>query len=294
MDSFEGVIEFVAVAESQGFSAAAKQLGCSTSHVSRQVSRLEERIGSALLARTTRLVSLTQVGNLYYQQCRDLVVGLQQANEQVNNQQVELNGVLRVSSAGIFAEKHVVPVLIKFAQQHPELSIDMDFNTRRVNFVEDGIDFAIRYGTLSDSGLVARKLLDRPMIAVASRAYLDRKGEPKVPEDLKNHSCIVTNNDHWKFDQEGISYSIKVQGRWRSNNASSVVMACEKGFGIAYMPRTSFLGALQRNTLVPILEPYWSKGVSSWIVYQNRRFLPVRARLAIDYLIDHFSDWHES
>lgn len=104
---------------------------------------------------------------------------------------------------------------------------------------------------------------------------------------------IITNNDHWQFEHEGVVSSVKIQGRWRSNNASSVVMACEKGFGIAYMPRTSFLGALQRNTLVPILEPFWSKGATSWIVYQNKRFLPMRARMAIDYLIKYFADWQE-
>lgn len=293
MDSFDGVIEFVAVAETQGFSAAAKQLGCSTSHVSRQVSRLEARLGSALFARTTRLVSLTQSGTAYYQQCKDLVVGLQQANEQISQQQFTLNGTLRVSAAGNFAEQFLAPALMAFAQQHPELTIDMDFNSRKVNFIEDSIDFAIRYGKLEDSGLVARKLIDRPMMAVASPEYLSHHGTPSHPDQLGHHSCIISNNDHWVFESPEASHNIKVKGRWRSNNAHAVVKAAEQGLGIAYMPKSSFTQSLEQQLLTPILAPYWSEGSSSWIVYQNKRFLPMRARLAIDYLLHYFADWQE-
>ncbi|MGK0445392.1 MAG: DNA-binding transcriptional LysR family regulator [Bermanella sp.] len=293
MDSFEGIIEFVAVAESQGFSAAAKQLGVSTSHVSRQVSRLEERLGSALLARTTRLVSLTESGLLYYQQCKELVNGLQQANEQVSLEQLQLSGTLRVSAAGAFAEQFVAPVLMEFAKLHPELSIDMDFNSRMVNFVEDGIDFSIRYGQLQDSGLVARKLLDRPMMAAASPRYLQEYGSPAHPKELKQHSCLISNNEHWRFDDNGKELNLKVHGRWRSNNAHAVVKACEQSLGIAYMPKSSFLQSIELGILTPLLQNYWSSGASSWIVYKNRRFLPLRARLAIEYLLEHFKNWRE-
>ncbi|MCO1335083.1 LysR family transcriptional regulator [Microbulbifer sp. OS29] len=293
MDNFDGLVEFVTVAESQGFSAAAKKLGCSTSHVSRQVSRLEERLGSALLARTTRLVSLTQVGTAYYQRCKELVIGLQQANELVGQQQFQLNGTLRVSCAGIFAEQYVAPALMEFGLKHPGLKIDMDFNSRMVNFVEDGIDFAIRYGRLEDSGLIARKLADRQMMAVASQSYLKKNGIPEHPYQLKTQSCLVANNDQWVFDLDGAAESIKVGGRWRSNNAHAVVKACEQGLGIAYMPKSSFSTSIKQGLLLPILESFWGRGASSWIVYQNRRFLPMRARLAIDYLVEYFSGWEE-
>ena len=116
-----------------------------------------------MLGHSTRSVSLTENGIAYYQQSKDLVTGLQQANEQINQQQFNLNGTLRVSAAGGFAEHFVAPALMEFAHQHPELNVDMDFNSRIVNFVEDGVDFAIRYGELTDSSLVARKLVNRPM-----------------------------------------------------------------------------------------------------------------------------------
>lgn len=293
MDSFEGIVEFVAVAEANGFSAAARKVGSSTSHVSRQVARLENRLGSALFARTTRLVSLTQAGEAYYQQCKELLNGLQQANEQLNSQQLELSGTLRVSAAGGFAEQYIVPVLIEFTQLHPKLTIDMDFNTRLVNFVEDGVDFAIRYGQLQDSGLVARQLANRHLMAVASPEYLKEYGVPYHPRDLKQHSCIIANNEHWLFAEGENQLSVKVQGRWRSNNVASIIRASENGLGVAYLPKSSFSQSLERGSLVPILEPFWNSGLISWIVYKNRRFLPMRARLAIEFLLERFKDWEE-
>ena len=291
MDSFEGIIEFVAVAENQGFSAAAKQLGCSTSHVSRQVARLEERLGCHLVARTTRLVSLTENGEVYYQQCKELVTGLQQANEQIDEQQIRLSGVLKVSSAGGFAEHFVAPALMEFAQQYPELTVDINFNSRIINFVEEGYDFAIRYGELTDSSLIARKLVGRPMMAAATQSYLDAHGTPTHPNHLKNHSCIIANYDVWKFQDGNQQETVKVKGRWRSNNANTVLQACEAGLGIAYMPKSTFVESIKKDRLVPVLEPYWGQGASSWIVYPNKRFMPLRARLAIDFLVKYFADW---
>lgn len=294
MDSFDGINEFVTVAESLGFSAAAKQLGCSTSHVSRQVTRLEERLGVALLARSTRMVNLTEAGQAYYQQCKELVIGLQQANEQLTTQQTQLIGTLRVSAAGAFSENYVAPALVQFAKQHPNLTVEINFDTSMVNFIEDGFDFAIRYGRLSDSGLVARKLVDRPMAAAASQSYIDIYGVPSHPEQLKQHNCIIANKDVWFFEKDGEQLDgVKVQGRWKSNNVHAVLHACEEGLGVAYLPKSSFKDAISSGRLVPVLESYWGSGNNSWIVYQNRHFLPLRARMAIDYLLDHFAEWQE-
>jgi len=294
VDSFNGIIEFVAVAEARGFSAAAQQLGCSTSHVSRQVARLEARLGCVLFARSTRLVTLTESGTTYYQQAKDLVVGLQQANEQLNEQRVNLSGTLRVSAAGGFAEHFVAPALMAFASQYPELTVDLDLNSRLVNLAEDGIDFAIRYGELNDSNLVARKLISRPLMAVASKVYLQKFGTPMHPLHLKNHNCIVANNNAWKFNLDGKKEVVRVKGKWRSNNANVVLAACKKGLGVAYMPKSTFKVAVKNEQVIPILEPFWGEGSSSWIVYQNKHFMPLRVRLAIDYLVQHFENWDEA
>lgn len=288
MESFGGIVEFVAVAESRGFSSAARQLGCSTSHISRQVARLEERLGCILLARSTRQVNLTDSGTAYYHHCKELVIGLQQANEQVNQQQLTLSGTLKVSAAGGLAEHFVAPALMTFAQQHPQLAVEIDFNSRMVDFVEDDVDFAVRYGELADSSLIARKLISRPMMAVASPDYLKQYGTPTHPHHLKNHSCIISNNDRWLFTVDGMQKSIRVRGRWRCNNANVVVKACEQGLGVAYMPKSTFNDGIKNRQLVPVLQPFWGAGASSWIVYKSRHFQPLRARLAIEFLIDYF------
>ena len=293
MNSFDGIIEFVAVAETKGFSAAARQLGCSTSHVSRQVASLEQRLGCVLLARTTRLVSLTENGVSYYRQAKTLVDGLQQANEQLNQQQVQLSGTLKVSVAGGFAEHFVAPALMEFILQHPRMNIELDFNSRIVNFVEDGIDFAIRYGELDDSNLIARKLISRPMMAVASQEYLQQYGTPTHPQDLKHHNCILSNKDLWEFNVDNQREVIKVKGNWRCNNSNVILDACKKGLGIAYMPKSTFIADVNQALLIPILAPYWAVGSNSWIVYQNKQFMPLRVRLAIDFLIEHFGDWDQ-
>ncbi|KXF81771.1 LysR family transcriptional regulator [Enterovibrio coralii] len=291
--NFEGIVEFVTVADARGFSEAARRLGCSVSHVSRQVSRLEQRLGTALFARSTRSVKLTENGEQYYLRCQELVNGLSEANESVTSSQLELQGTLRISMAGSFAEQFVAPALVEFAKLHPELTVEVDFSSRRVNFIEDGFDFAIRYGRLQDSGLVARKLADRSLMAVASKEYLLDNGEPDVPKALAKHSCLITNNDTWVFEQNGKEIPVKVSGRFRCNNAKAIVDACKAGLGIAYMPKSSFQQSIAEGSLVPILEPFWTDNITSWIVYQNRRFLPLKARLAIDYLLAHFSEWRE-
>ncbi|MFT4874948.1 substrate binding domain-containing protein, partial [Congregibacter sp.] len=178
--------------------------------------------------------------------------------------------------------------------QYPELTVNLDLNSRLVNLLEDGIDFAIRYGELNDSNLIARKLISRPMMAVASERYLQQHNTPKHPVHLKHHSCIVSNNDSWEFNVDGNKEVVKVKGRFRSNNANVVLDACKKGLGVAYMPKSTFKEAVESEQLVPILEPFWGQGTSSWIVYQNKRFMPLRVRLAIDFLVQHFADWDES
>ncbi|MDJ0841323.1 MAG: LysR family transcriptional regulator [Acidobacteriota bacterium] len=295
MNSFEGIQELVAVAETQGFSAAARVLGVSTSHVSRRISALEERLGTALVARTTRTVRLTDAGHVFYERCLDLLNDLDEANRLVSGQQAELRGTLRVSSAGEFAEQHLTPALIDFAGMHPKLSVEMDFNARFVNIVEEGIDFAVRYGKLTGahSLLTARKLIDRNMLAAASPQYLAENGEPKHPNDLRHHHCLITNSDQWRFDDNGARVEVRVGGRWRANSGRCIVAACRAGLGIAYMPQSSYGDALKDGSLVPVLAPYCTARNTTWLVYSNQKHLPLRARLAIQFLLDRFKDWDE-
>ncbi|MBO6503467.1 MAG: LysR family transcriptional regulator [Kordiimonadaceae bacterium] len=293
MDKFEGITEFVAVAESQGFSAAARRLGVSTAHVSRRIAALEQSLGIALFVRTTRQVRLTDAGETYYRHCSGLVDGLEEANEAVSNETISLTGTLRISAAGKFVSEFVAPLLTEFAQMHPNLSIDLDFSARVANFVEEGLDLAIRYGRLQDSSLIARKLVNRRIVAAASPDYLAKHGVPEHPQDLRQHNCLITNNDLWLFDTRDGPMNVRVRGRWRSNDADSLTHACLAGLGIAYMPSTSYRGAIEDGRLIPVLEPYWTKGIGTWLLYANRRHMPARVRLAVQFLTDKFQNWAE-
>lgn len=291
--SFDGIPEFVAVAETQGFTSAANKLNVSTSHVSRQIAKLEKRLGVALFARSTRKVKLTDAGQQYYQHCLILVDGIAHANEEVGSQQVALSGTLRVSAAGEFAEQFIVPELIKFAQAHANLKLDIDFNSNMVDFVQEGVDFSIRYGQLKDSSLIARKLVDRQLVAAASQDYLTRRGTPTHPTELKDHDCVIANSDHWRFEESGKDLTVKVNAKWRSNSGRSLVKASEAGLGVCYMPRSSFADSLEQGRLVEVLAPYWSSHITTWIVYANRQYLPARARMAIEHLVSAFADFKE-
>ena len=293
MDRFEGITEFVAVAESQGFSAAARRLGVLTAHVSRRIAALEQSLGIALFVITTRQVRLTDAGETYYRHCAGLVDGLEEANEAVSNETISLTGTLRISAAGKFVSEFVAPLLTEFAQMHPNLSIDLDFSARVANFVEEGLDLAIRYGRLQDSSLIARKLVDRRIVAAASPAYLAEHGVPRHPQDLRQHNCLITNNDLWLFDTEDGPMNVRVRGRWRSNDADSLTHACLAGLGVAYMPSTSYRDAIEDGRLIPVLEPYWTKGIGTWLLYANRRHMPARVRLAVQFLTDKFQNWSE-
>lgn len=294
LQMFDGVVEFIAVVEAQGFSAAAKRLNVSTSHVSRRVSALEKRLGIVLLARSTRKVRLTEVGEQYYQQCCEIMDGFLEANENVGQQQTKLEGTLRVSLAGDFAERFVAPCLTEFAKRYPQLRVEFDFNSRLVDFVEAGIDLAIRYGNLEDSSLIARKLVMRRLIAAASEEYLKANGVPNHPNELLNHSCLVASNNRWVFTKGAETVELRVQGRVRCNTLSPLLNACEEGLGICYLPQSSYRDYLETGRLQTILDEYSQTHTPTWIVYANRRYVPARVRLAVNFLLEWFADpkWH--
>lgn len=289
---FEGLGEFLAVAETNGFRAAARRLGVSAAHVSRRVSGLEERLGVQLVARTTRRVRLTDAGREYHQRCAEMLQRLEETNQLVSGQMAELEGRMRVSVAGVFAERQIVPALTDFALKHPKLALEINFDTRLVDFVDEGIDFAVRYGEISDTSLIARKLADHMRIAIASPSYFACHDHPQTPEDLRRHNCLICGDyERWRFETPNGPRDVRILGNWRSNNEAAVIEACRRGMGIAYVQRENFSATLNEAGLAPTLEPYWAKEFTSWIVYPSRKYLPTRARRAVDYLLDRFRDW---
>lgn len=288
MSIWDDIPEFLAVVDSGSFSAAAKQLGVSTSYVSRRAADLEARLGVRLLARSTRKISLTDAGAEYHRRCKVLTAGLIEANQVAVGETEQVVGSLRIAAAGAFAERCIAHALAEFAAQHPMVKIEIDFNFREVDLIDEGFDFAIRYGgVLEDSSLIVRKLKRREMVVCASPDYLARAGCPVDPEELSDHACLRVHRDRWRFQfPEGPKY-IRPSGPWISNNGAAIEAAAIAGLGIIYSPRVNVAKGLASGQLVPILENFWDSECATWIVYPSR-YLPLRTRRAIDFLIDRF------
>ena len=291
MSSWDGIEEFVMVAETGSFTEAARRLNVSTSHISRRVQALENRLGLKLLSRTTRTVKLTDAGSDYLARVRDLILGIEEVNQDISGASANLEGPLRISAAGPFAEKEAIPALLEFAERNPGISLDVKFNNRNVDLVEEGYDFAIRYGVLADSALVARKLATRQLVCGASPAYLEQFGEPKEPGDLRHHACLLTNTSSWRFQDPGTGkpIQIKVGGRIRTDSIQVMRSAAARGFGIAYTPIENLQDMIETGSIRQILQGFEDKSRSHWIVYPDRRLVPLRVRAAIDFLLTAFA-----
>ncbi|MBT6118686.1 MAG: LysR family transcriptional regulator, partial [Rhodospirillaceae bacterium] len=190
MDHLAGMAVFAKVVEARSFTAAAEQLGLSKSAVSKQISRLEDRLGIRLLNRTTRRLSLTEAGAAYYERCARIVAEAEAADLAITHLQSEPRGVLQVNAPMSFGIAHVAPAIPDFLERYPELRVDMTLNDRVVDLVDEGFDVAIRIGALADSSLIARRLAESRMVAVAAPGYLQRHGAPDRPEDLERHNCL--------------------------------------------------------------------------------------------------------
>ncbi|MFT6558272.1 LysR family transcriptional regulator [Sneathiella sp.] len=292
MLQIDGIQEFAMVAETESFTKAAQRLSVSTSHVSKQISALEDRLGVKLFSRSTRVVRLTEVGTAYYRKISDVLDGLEEANHSASASNTELVGRIKVAAAGPFSEEKISPLLVAFAKENPGVFIEMIFDTQFVNLVDNGFDFAIRYGTLPDNGMIARKLSGREMACAATPDFLSQYGQPNHPNALKNYPCLLINSDLWHFmdRQSGDPIDVRVSGTWKANSMVATKAAAINSLGIIYTPKTNIEKELASGALIPILEGYEDRSRSQWIVYPERRHMPLRVRKAIDYIASAFSD----
>jgi DNA-binding transcriptional LysR family regulator len=286
----EGIREFAMVAETGSFTKAARRLAVSTSHISKQVSALEDRLGVKLFSRSTRVVRLTEIGMDYQRRVLDALDGLAEASHIASSTNTVLAGKIRITAAGPFAEERVAPLLVEFAKEHPRVSIEMDFDTRFVNLVDQGFDFAIRYGTLPESGMIAKKLSGRAMACAATPAYLEKHGTPLHPNDLRRYPCLLANNGLWRFTdpKSGDAIEVRVSGHWRANSIFPLRHAAKHSLGIVYTPSINIESEIRAGELVPILKEFEDQSRSHWIVYPERRHMPLRVRKAIDHIAGAF------
>lgn len=281
----DGLGEFLAVARAGTFTGAAGALGVSVAHVSRQIARLEERLGTKLFQRNTRSVRLTASGETLQLRAGKIADDLDAAFSEVSSAQHSLEGRLRVASlSGSFADQVVGPALNEMAVLHPGVEIEIDFNARQVDILSEGYDFAIRAGAMQSSGLIARALSSRTRVAAASPNYLKIHGIPQHPKDLKDHRCILTHSKTWQFSDEGREFDVAVSGRINLNAGPAILDACQQGLGVAYMAVGGYGNSLSSGAVTPVLHDFWHTGRSIHIVRPDRRFTPHRVGVAIAHI----------
>ncbi|MBO6511071.1 MAG: LysR family transcriptional regulator, partial [Roseibium sp.] len=226
MDKIETMRAFVAVAQENSFTGAGRRLGLSTKLVSKYVQQLETRLQTQLFNRTTRSVSLTDVGAAYLERCRPILEQMDELDSLVRERQGALAGPIRLTASTGFGSTRLTQALIPFLHEHRKVELDMKLTDNRVALIEEGLDLAIRIGALRDSTLIARKLSDMPLIVCASPDYLDTHGRPQDPRALSTHACLVDNNqvelNVWRFHADGHEHVIRLNGAVQANSPGAL------------------------------------------------------------------------
>lgn len=284
MNRWEGLDEFVAVAECGQFTAAAERLGVSSSHVSRQIARLEECLQARLLYRSTRKVSLTEAGQTFLQHCRNLIDARDEAWRAVSDLSAEPKGLLRMTCAVAYGERFVVPLVNEFMSLHPQLGVEIQLTNRPLDLLHEGLDLAIRLGRLSEARLVATRLAPREMYLCAAPAYLARAGAPHSIAELARHNCLIGSGDLWTFADGDQETQLRVQGNWRCNSGVAVLDAALRGFGLCQLPDYYVLEHLRSGALVSLLEQHRPPNTAVWALHPPQRNLSPKVRQLVDFL----------
>jgi len=287
---------FIAVAELGSFVKAADALGISKAAVSRTVLELEARLGSRLMQRTTRRLSLTEAGTLYLERCKQIVAALEEADDLLSAGAAKPTGLLRINAPLTFGVLHLAPLWPMFMEQHEDVALDITLSDRIVDIIDEGYDLAIRIARLSDSSLVHRKLTSTSLHVCASPAYLDKHGTPSHPQDLAQHQTISysynQSKDEWQFGGPEGPVSVRINSRMHVNNGDSCVQAALGGIGITRQPTFMIDQYLRSGQLVPVLTDYTSPELGIYAVYPSRAHLPAKVRAMLDFLSGAFEQVH--
>ncbi|MEM8797919.1 MAG: LysR family transcriptional regulator [Pseudomonadota bacterium] len=293
MDTLTRMRTFLQVADAGGFTAAAKTAGRSKALVSKYVSELEDDLGVRLLNRTTRQLSLTEAGEIYYREAAEILERLDTLTLEVQDTNAALRGRLKVSVPRTMGDGAVGEAIVNFAKAYPEIEISILLEDRFVNLVEEGFDAAIRVADLPDSSLIARKVGSFEIISVASPDVIAAHGRPDVPADLADKPCIIDANARprasWTYFKDDERFAVTVRGRVEFNSPHAVRRAALSGLGFARIPRVFVRKDLKAGTLVEVLSGYKDQERSVHIVYPHRRHLPSRTRAFVDYMVDWYS-----
>jgi LysR family transcriptional regulator, regulator for bpeEF and oprC len=289
---------FVKVAERLSFVRAAADLGITQSGVSNAISRLEDQIGTPLLARTTRKVSLTEHGAAYFERCRQALAEIEEAELVLKNAQLKPSGNLRIDMPVSFGRIKVVPLLGAFQARYPDIALRVTFNDRYVDHIEESVDVSVRFGNLQDSSLIARRLGGAQLSVVGAPRYFAKYGRPKRPEDLAGHNCLAFTfretrlAREWRFAQSGAQGGgetvLTPKGNMSLSDGASVCDAARAGYGLAQLQDFFIDTLIARRQLVPVLDKFKPAAQPIWLVYPQTRHLSPKVRVFVDFMAARF------
>lgn len=290
VDTLTGIKVFLQVVESGSFVAAADRLDVSTAMVSKHVMNVEQRLGVRLLNRNSRSLSLTEPGRIYFERCKVILDDLEETELELGSLGSQPRGTLRVTCPSWFASQRLARLLAQYRARFPEIVVDVSFEDRFIDLVEDGYDLALRVTSRLESlpgGLIARPVRSLPFLVAASREYIKRNGAPESPQDLARHDCIAAGNmDSWVFigPQGRTEVPARIVQRFRS--MAGVPHAVAAGIGLAPLPLTLFEEPAFKDALVPVLTdfPLWQ--TTLYVVYISRKYVPLKIRSFIDFLLE--------
>jgi DNA-binding transcriptional LysR family regulator len=294
MDRIDAMQAFVAVADLRGFAPAARKLGLSPSGVTRLVAALEDRLGARLLQRTTRSVTLTDVGARYLERIRRILADVEEAEASAEGERNRPSGRLVVSAPVGFGRLHVSPLMSAYLMRYPEVSGELRLADRMINLVEDGVDLAVRIGHLADSSLVARHVGEMRRIVVGSPAYLKQRGEPKTPRAIASHATIqfdASASQDWRFVEDGREIRVACTPRFATNSADAAIQYAEQGGGLTRVLAYQAADAVKAGRLNIVLEKFEEPPLPIHLVYPTSRLLSAKVRAFVD-LVTELSDWH--
>lgn len=292
MQSLTGIVAFVRTAQLKSFAAAARQLGVSPSAVGKSVARLEDHLGLRLLNRTTRSISLTPEGALFFEHCVRILEQLTEAENVVASGQATPRGRLRVDLPVTLGRVAIVPALPAFTQSYTELELDISFNDRLVDPIEEGVDVVVRIGEVPDSRLIARRLGRQGLVTCAAPAYLERFGIPQHPHELRSHECLrykhPSSGRHrlWRFRVAERDSEIAASGRFSFSDGEALVQAAVCGLGIVQVPDYMAQTQLQQGRLQPLLDAYRPPETPISVLWPSNRHLSPKVRAFVDFLLN--------
>jgi len=289
MFDFDDLSTFVEVADAGGVTAGARRLGLPKSIVSRRLKRLERALGAELLTRTTRGAALTEAGSTFRHYAARAVAELEAARDAVSPEG-DLVGRLRIAAPLTLGPTHFAPVLAVLARRHPRLHVHTAYSDRFVDLVGEGFDAGIRVGYLTDSNLLARRIAPLSGRCVASPDYIAEHGEPKAPEDLGDHECLMQGSETWRFEVEGRTLSVRPRGRFKADNGVALAAAAIEGLGIAALPDFLVQDALADGRLITVLKAYPSPPAGIFLVRPPSDFQTRKVRVLGDILKECFDD----